>query len=280
MNGLGVSDALLHDIEQQVTRLIKKHIIPHLVIILIGKDPASLVYVSQKQQKAEHIGIKTTLIQLPESTTEESLIRTIKAYNTDRTVHGIIVQRPLSPHIHSTAVTAAISPIKDIDAFHLKSPYYSPIVGAVLKIFEEVQRAQNNKQSVTDWLQEKKVVVIGKGETGGGPIIQYLKNMPIDISVIDSKTIEVKRLLQQADIIISAVGKPNVIAPESIKKGVLLISIGLYKDSLGKLHGDYEKDQIKNIASFYTPTPKGIGPINVAMLLKNLLLATNKISSL
>ena len=126
---------------------------------------------------------------------------------------------------------------------------------------------------LTQWLKSRSIVVIGKGETGGRPIIQLFKQMEIEPTVIDSKTSNPEQFTKNADIIISAVGKPNVIEPRMIKKNSILISIGLSKGKDGKLHGDYDEEKIKNIASFYTPTPGGVGPVNVAMLLENLVTA-------
>lgn len=132
-----------------------------------------------------------------------------------------------------------------------------------------------------NWLSSKKIAVVGKGETGGKPIIEMLRKMNIEPSIIDSKTKNKELITKKADIIISAGGKPNVIKPEMIKKGlpagrqgVILIGVGLHRGKDGKLHGDYDEEKIKNIASFYTPTPGGVGPVNVAMLLENLIKAT------
>ncbi|MFH1833253.1 MAG: bifunctional 5,10-methylenetetrahydrofolate dehydrogenase/5,10-methenyltetrahydrofolate cyclohydrolase [Candidatus Levyibacteriota bacterium] len=130
-----------------------------------------------------------------------------------------------------------------------------------------------NPINFKEWLKSKRIVVIGKGKTGGGPTIQMLKKMGVELQIIDSKTQNPKDFTKSADIIISTVGKPNILKPEMIKKGIILISVGQHKGIDGKFHGDYEENEIKNIASFYTPTPGGIGPVNVAMLLENLVTA-------
>ena len=129
-----------------------------------------------------------------------------------------------------------------------------------------------------DYLRKTKIVLIGKGETGGHPISEALKKLHVKFNVIDSQTSEPGRVLKSADIIISAVGKPGVIKSETLKKGVVLVSIGLSKGEDGKMHGDYDEEEIKDIASYYTPTPGGVGPVNVACLLQNLVEATEKIS--
>lgn len=255
------------------THLQKSGIIPGLAIILVGDDPASKSYVRQKELKTVEIGGKVTIYHLPSSTSEQKLLSMIVHLNNNPSIHGIIVQRPLPPHIDSNMVSMATDPKKDIDSFHPKSPYPMPLAAAVLRILEEICSIEHQK-ALDNWLKSKKIVVIGKGQTGGGPTIQMFKKMGIQPQIIDSKTQNLKSITKSADIIISTVGKPNVIRPEMLKKGVILVGVGQRKGKDGKFHGDYEENEIKDIASFYTPTPGGVGPINVAMLLKNLIRAT------
>ncbi|MBI4089742.1 MAG: hypothetical protein HY424_03505 [Candidatus Levybacteria bacterium] len=156
-----------------------------------------------------------------------------------------------------------------------------PISAAILEILKEVYFAKRKAggtggkpvtgPALRNWLKLKNIVVIGKGETGGKPIIEMFKKMNIKPTIIDSKTKNPKALTKKADIIISAVGKPNVIDSQNIKRGVILIGIGLFRGADGKLHGDFNEEAVKNIVSFYTSTPGGVGPVNVAMLLKNLI---------
>lgn len=258
IDGKQIANIILEDLKSKVQKLSVK---PHLAIILIGNDSASKAYVKQKILTAEKIEIKTSLFQYPSSVSMKDLFEHLNDLNHLSTVHGIIVQQPLPPHLNLENITNAIDPKKDVDGFHAQSKFQPPISLAVLKILKFVP------------FENKKIVVIGKGETGGKPIIKTFKEMGINPIVIDSKTENPENLTKNADIIISAVGKPNIIKPDVIKKGVILISIGLHKGSDGKLRGDYEEDKIKNIASFYTPTPGGVGPVNVAILLKNLVYA-------
>ena len=271
----------------------KLGIAPHLAIILIGNDPASHAYVKQKKLKADFINAKTTIKRLSSDISNSSLLKTIQQFNNNSNIHGIIVQQPLPPHINIERITQAIDPKKDVDGFHYKSKFKMPIALAVFKILEEIYSTPSRwpngllEGGFQTWLSSQKIVVIGKGNTGGKSIIEMFEKMKIKPSIIDSKTKNPKALTKKADIIISAVGKPNIIKSNMIKKGlpagrqgVVLISIGLHKGFDGKLHGDYEEDKIKNIASFYTPTPGGVGPVNVAMLLKNLVKAAENISKL
>lgn len=262
IDGKQIAEKIFEELKAKVKKLREKNIIPNLAIILVGNDPASKSYIRQKILTAEKIGIKTSLFQYPNSISTRSLLERLNDLNHLSNVHGIIVQQPLPPHINIEKITQAIDPKKDVDGFHLKSKFEPPIAAAILEILKETP------------LKSKKIVILGKGQTGGKLIIQALKKMQIEPTVIDSKTKNPETLTKNADIIISAVGKPQVIKSAMIKKGVVLISIGLHKGSDGRLHGDYNEEEIKDIASFYTPTPGGVGPVNVAMLMENLVDAT------
>lgn len=261
INGKEIAQKILDELKLEIQKLDK---VPHLAIILIGNDPASKAYVNQKKIKAEAVGIKTTIFNLESRIQNSELLALINKSNDDNLIHGIIVQQPLPLHLSLKSITNAIDPKKDVDGFHPESKFEPPISLAVFAIL----------QSLNVSFERKNIVVIGKGETGGQPVIQAFKKLGINLTIIDSETKNPETLTKTADIIISAVGKPQVIKPNMIKKGVVLISIGLHKGLDGKLHGDYEESEIKNIASFYTPTPGGVGPVNVAMLLKNLVKAT------
>ena len=198
--------------------------------------------------------------------------------------------------IDEKQIIAAVNPQKDIDGFHPDSPYTLPLPLAVVEILKEIyiychpeaedrrillikdsspaEPDQNDK--LIKWLQSKKTVILGKGPTGGGPILKYLNQLGVNPILIDSKALTPDELIKNADIIISAVGKPNIITAEKIKKGVILIGVGIFRDENGKLQGDYDEKSIEYKAGFYTPTPGGVGPVNVAMLMVNLLNSTIK----
>lgn len=270
IDGKQIAKKILNDLKNKVQGL---NITPNLAIILVGNDPASIVYVGQKNLKAELIGAKTTIINLKSDIQTLELKKIIDGLNADQNIHGIIVQQPLPTQINLESIINAIDPKKDVDGFHPNSKFEMPIALAVLKILEEVHTRLILDQGSTliKWLRDSKIVVIGNGETGGKPVITALEKLGIQLQIINSKTENPQNITKNADIIISAVGKSDVIKPEMVKKGVILISIGLHKGSDGKLHGDYEEEQIKDLASFYTPTPGGVGPVNVAMLLNNLI---------
>lgn len=282
IDGKIIAQKILNKLLQRTKKLKRRRIIPHLVIFLIGNDPASKAYVRQKGNKAKIIGAKTTIIHFASTITEKKLLLEIEKYNSDKKTHGVIVQQPLPPHINTEKIVNSIDPKKDIDSFHPKSPFPMPLAKAVLEILKEVYFLIPGAEprSFREWLKSKKIIVIGKGATGGKPVIKLLKELGIQPLVIDSKTEKSENITKIADIIISAVGKPNIVRPEMIKDDVVLISIGLHKKKDNKLHGDYEEEKIKNITSFYTPTPGGVGPVNVAMLLSNLLTSAEKFANI
>lgn len=263
INGREIANEILDDLKKRVEKLKSKGITPHLAIILVGKDPQSESYVSQKELKGTKIGAKISVKRLALSVKTEKLLKTIEQLNNDSNVHGVIVQRPLPPQINSSSIVQTIEPTKDVDGFRNDSKFKPPIALAVIKILNEVDKNFLNK----------KIVVIGKGETGGSPVIKELIKQGAFVEVIDSRTENKENIIKNADIVISAVGKPNIINSKMIKNGAILISVGLHKEADGKLHGDYNEEEIKDKASFYTPTPGGVGPVNVAMLLKNLVKA-------
>lgn len=275
IDGRQIAKKILEELRTKAEKLRKSSITPRLAIILVGDDPASVAYVNQKKIKAELIGAQTTIKHFPSGTSQLTLLKTIQQFNNDKNVHGLIVQQPLPKHIDTNLITQAINPKKDVDGFNPDSKFEMPIAMAALKILEEIRSSTPGVQpQFVDWLKAKKIVVMGKGETGGKPIINALQKIGIEPAIIDSSTMKPELITQNADIIICAVGKANILKPQMIKRGVVLIGIGISKGESAKLMGDYDQNEIKNIASFYTPTPGGIGPVNVAMLLKNLITAT------
>jgi len=291
IDGKAIASELFQNLQKNVAQLKEKKILPHIAIILVGDNPASVAYVKRKQLKAQELGAKATIINYELSITNEELLRAIEQLNNDSNVHGIIIQRPLPQHIDTEKINQAVIPSKDIDAFHKDTPFDMPLAKAALLLLENVYThrhsgersdsrikngswtSQDDDKTFQDWLQSKHIVVMGKGETGGGPIITLLSKYGINPTVIDSKTKNASSLTKQADVIISAVGKTEVLKPAMLKKGVVLISVGQHKQADGKFHGDYEEDEIKDIASYYSPTPGGVGPVNVICLLENLLKA-------
>lgn len=289
LDGREIAENIYANLKIKIEALKKKNITPHLVVFLVGENPASIAYVTLKQRKGEEIGCKVTVLKFNTDISTDELIEKLKLLNTDPYVHGILIQRPLPEHILVDKLVEATEPQKDLDGFHADSPFTLPLPLAVVEILKEVYlRSTNPHPDISDktndmstnkadnntfiaWLKSKKIVLIGKGQTGGGPIISYLNKLDVTPIVIDSKTKSPEKITNEADILISAVGNKNAVTVENIKKGVILISVGINRDETKKLHGDYIEEAIKNKTQFYTPTPGGVGPVNVAMLMNNLI---------
>lgn len=277
IDGREIASKILEDLKVKVKKLQKKNVFPKLAIILVGDDPASVAYVRQKELRAEGIGIRTITYNLESKIQNSELIEIVNKLNKDKNIHGAIIQRPLPSQINEREISEVVDPKKDIDGFHPKSKFEMPIAAAVLRILGEIRASTPGiKAQLIEWLKSKKIVVMGKGETGGRPIANALQKIKINPTIVDSKTKEPQNLTKRADIIICAVGRANVLKPQMIKKGVVLINVGISRGESAKLMGDYDQNEVRNIASFYTPTPGGVGPVNVAMLLKNLVLAAEK----
>lgn len=242
-----------------------KNIVPKIAIITLGPESSWATYVRQKIKVAKELGIDAVLIPL-EDASEQTLLEKINHINNDPSFHGMIVQRPLPQGFDRNKVVYAISLNKDIDGFRPDSKFEVPVWLAVKKLIEySLHETGSNKN-----LNKLSFAVIGKGETAGGPVIRGLSKMGIAPNTIDTKTENPDAILKNADVIISCVGKSNVIRPEQIKKGAIVIGVGIHTEK-GKLCGDYDEKEVEQIASAYTPTPGGVGPVNLAYLFKNLI---------
>ena len=271
INGKEIASQILESLKQRVEKLRKKGIIPNLYIILLSDDESSASYVKQKQLKGEEIGVKITLERANPNITTDELIKKIETLNDDNSVHGIIVQRPMPKHLDEKEIEKTVIPDKDVDGFNPDSKFSVPVAMAVIELLKRA-----HPQDFENWLRKKKITVIGRGLTAGGPIIKALGKMGIEPQVISHETENPQDLKRESDIIISAVGKPNIVDELEIKKGTILIGVGMHREEDNKFHGDYDEEEIKDKASFYTPTPKGVGPVNVSMLLTNLVSACER----
>jgi methylenetetrahydrofolate dehydrogenase (NADP+)/methenyltetrahydrofolate cyclohydrolase len=273
VSGKAIADSILANLISKVSILRARGITPTLAVILIGDNAASLSYIRQKQKACEKIGAKLTLAQLPKRTPRATLASAIAHYNNDASVHGLIVQRPVSIPA-AEKILANIEPAKDVDGFIPHSPFEVPVARATITILEDIHRELRHAELVNirfkPWFHHQSIAVIGRGETAGKPIASLLENYGASIRVIHSKTKHPEKILKNATVIVSCVGKRRIITDKNITTGVILISVGLSRDSEGKLHGDYEEKEIAPAASFYTPTPGGVGPVNVACLMQNL----------
>lgn len=273
IDGRAIADQILDTLRAKVSTIKKRGVTPTLAVILVGNDAGSISYIKQKEKAAQGIGAKLLLEQLPETTSLEILDSTIARYNHDPSVHGLIVQRPV-PLTGAQKILEKVSSIKDIDGFIQNSPFQVPVARAVLTILTAIHHHLKEKKLITKdflpWLRSENVAIVGRGETAGRPIAQLFETYQCTPFVIHSKTPQPADILKRATILISCVGKSRVITKSNITGGAIVIAVGLFRGVDGKLHGDYEEDEIKDLASFYTPTPGGVGPVNVAALMQNL----------
>lgn len=277
IDGRTIANHILDDLAQRVHLMQDKYDTrPHMAVIRVGDDPAITSYINQKDKMAKEIGATLSVYNFPDSVTQEELLEAINFLQETGDIHGLILQLPVPRHIDYEKLILDIHPGKDIDGFRPQSPFVIPIASAILKLLEipMIKESLETGESFNEWLRSKKIVVMGKGKTGGQPVIDVLREREANVTVIDSSTTLVKEKTLEADIIITAVGKPEILTPDMIKKDTILIGIGMSMDENGKFVGDYNEDQIKDKASWYTPIPGGVGPVNVACLMENLVIAT------
>ncbi|MCT7469647.1 bifunctional methylenetetrahydrofolate dehydrogenase/methenyltetrahydrofolate cyclohydrolase FolD [Aliarcobacter cryaerophilus] len=275
LDGKILSAKIKEEVKVEVTKIVKeKNITPGLAVILVGNDAASATYVASKAKACKDAGIYSVVHEMPESITQEELLETINMMNNNPKLDGILVQLPLPEHIDTTTVLEAINPLKDVDGFH---PYnvgrmvsnldsFLPATPfGVMRMFEE-----HNIE-----LSGKDVVVIGSSDIVGKPMASLLINKKATVTVCNSRTKDLKAHTSKADIVIIAVGVPFLLKEDMVKDGAVVIDVGINRLDTGKLVGDADFEGLKNKCSHLTPVPGGVGPMTIAMLLKNTIKAAN-----
>ena len=239
-----------------------------MAVILVGNDPASAVYVGNKKKACEYIGIKSLSYELEESTTKEELLDLIDKLNKDDSVNGILVQLPLPKHINEDEVIKAISPNKDVDGFHPENVgrlsigqkgFVSCTPAGVIELL---------KRSNIE-IEGKNCVVIGRSNIVGKPMSLLLLRENGTVTITHSRTKNLKEYTKNADILVVAIGKPKFVDAEYVKEGACVIDVGIHRGEDGKLCGDVDYDSVKEVAGALTPVPGGVGPMTIAMLMKN-----------
>jgi methylenetetrahydrofolate dehydrogenase (NADP+)/methenyltetrahydrofolate cyclohydrolase len=277
IDGRAIATEILEDLKKRVAKLKAKGVTPALAVILIGDQKASAIYVRQKEIKATEVGVNPQIYRFEDHITNQEIEALVRKLDKDSKIHGIILQRPAPPQIKVEEIEEFISPIKEVDGFGVNSIYPVPVAAATLKMIEKAYADLKIRESFVDWLRTKRVVVIGKGETGGKTIINLLRKNCVEPFIIDSKTENRDERIKEGDVVISAVGKSGVVTGLNLKKGAILIGVGIFSEN-GKTRGDYDAAEIENIASYYSPTPGGVGPVNVSMLMENVVEATETLS--
>ena len=240
---------------------------PGLVVILVGDNPASQVYVRNKERSALAAGFRSEVVRLPESTSQEELLTLIAKYNQDPAWHGILVQLPLPAHIDDEAVLLAIDPDKDVDGFHPTNmgrlwsghPLMIPSTPAgIMEMFREYK---------VD-LEGKNAVVIGRSNIVGKPMAQLLLSKNATVTLTHSRTHHLAKIAKKADILVVAIGRGHFVTKDFVKEGAVVIDVGMNRDENGKLIGDVKFDEVAEVASLITPAPKGVGPMTITMLME------------
>lgn len=272
IDGKLISGQIKDELKQKVAILKEKGITPGLAVILVGHSSASQVYVSNKKKACEYIGMKSFSYELPEETSEKSLLELVETLNEDKAVHGILVQLPLPKHMDEQKVILAINPDKDVDGFHVQS------VGALMigldgfvsctpaGIMELLKRYNIN-------LEGKKCTVVGRSNIVGKPVSLLLLRENATVTMCHSRTQNLEQELKQSDIVVAAVGVAKMIKGCMLKEGAVVIDVGMNRDEDGKLCGDVDFASCTGIAEYITPVPGGVGPMTIAMLMHNCVLA-------
>ncbi|MFZ2570023.1 MAG: bifunctional methylenetetrahydrofolate dehydrogenase/methenyltetrahydrofolate cyclohydrolase [Streptococcus suis] len=245
----------------------EKGLIPGLVVILVGENPASQVYVRNKERSALAAGFKSEVVRVPDTISEKELLALIERYNQDSEWHGILVQLPLPVHISEEKVLLAIDPDKDVDGFHPTNmgkfwsghPVMIPSTPAgIMEMFKEYQIE----------LEGKTAVVIGRSNIVGKPMAQLLLDANATVTIAHSRTKNLPELARQADILVVAIGRGHFVTKEFVKPGAVVIDVGMNRDANGKMIGDVQYDEVAEVASYITPVPGGVGPMTITMLME------------
>ena len=275
IDGVKLAASIREDVAARAVVLAKQGVKPGLAVILVGQDPASQVYVRNKVAACEKAGLHSVLEQYPADMTQEALLSRIETLNTDRRIHGILVQLPLPKHIDSHRVIETIAAQKDVDGFHVSNagllmtgtPLFRPCTPyGVMKILESEHVV----------LRGAVAVIIGASNIVGKPMAMLLQAAGATVTICNSKTRDLAWHTRHADIVVVATGKPGMVTGDMIKPGAIVVDVGINRGADGKLCGDVDYASVKEVAGAITPVPGGVGPMTIAMLLVNTLEAAER----
>ena len=272
IDGKAVSASVRAQVAQEVEQLKAKGVCPGLAVVIVGDDPASRTYVNNKKKACAETGIYSEEYALPASTTQEELLELVRTLNKKPDIHGILVQSPLPDGLDEEAVIEAINPQKDVDAFHpqnvgrimIGNLHFLPCTPAGVI---ELIRSQGIE------IAGKNCVVIGRSNIVGKPMAMLLLHNNGTVTICHSKTKNLAEICRQADILVAAVGRPKFVTADMVKPGAVVIDVGMDRDENGKLCGDVDFVNVEPKAGYITPVPGGVGPMTIAMLLKNTITA-------
>lgn len=285
--GKDIAESVKEQLWPRIKRLQGRNIDAHLAVVIIGDDAASHTYVRQKKKIGEALGITVSIYTLSASTQQADVVAMVHTFNADPSVHGIIVQRPVPNDIPNDLLNTLVAPQKDVDGFNPVTPFTPPIASAVLRILEwtrQITHSDNEKVKnenlppttynvqLFPWLRKQSILVIGRGVTAGKPIQETFTRQAIPYAAANSKTQNLEELCKESTIIISCAGRSNIVRHHMIYNKTILIGVGLHEED-GKLAPDYSQEEVAAVVGYYTPVPGGVGPVNVACLLENVVLA-------
>ncbi|MBE0492209.1 MAG: bifunctional methylenetetrahydrofolate dehydrogenase/methenyltetrahydrofolate cyclohydrolase FolD [Sulfurospirillum sp.] len=272
LDGKALSIKIKEKLKDEITTLKKDGITPGLAVILVGEDPASQTYVNAKDRASQEVGIYSKKITLPPDTTQEALLQQIADLNADNSIHGILVQLPLPKHIDTAKVIEAIAPHKDVDGFHelnvgkLSTGSAKLIPCTPLGVMEILKEYNIDPMGLD-------ACVLGRSNIVGKPMMNLLLNAGATVTICHSKTKNLKEKTSRADLIVVGIGKPEMLQADMIKEGAIIIDVGINRLESGKLVGDVAFTSVAPKCSYITPVPGGVGPMTIAMLLQNTLIA-------
>ena len=270
IDGKQISLDIKNELKEKVTKYKEQGIEITLAVVKVGNDPASAVYVRNKEKAFEYFGINSKTLALPEETTEEELLNVVKKLNEDKNVNGILVQLPLPKHIDESKVLLTIDSTKDVDGFHpvnvgkmvIGEDTFLPCTPA--GIIEMIKRTDID-------IEGKECVIIGRSNIVGKPMATLMLKENATVTIAHSRTKDLKEVTKRADIIVAAIGKAKFVTADYVKEGAVVIDVGMDRDENGKLCGDVDFESVSKVASAITPVPGGVGPMTVTMLLVNCL---------
>ena len=270
IDGKQISLDIKNELKEKVAKYKEQGIEITLAVVKVGNDPASAVYVRNKEKACEYAGINSKTLALPEETAEEELLNVVKKLNEDKNVNGILVQLPLPKHIDESKVLLTIDSTKDVDGFHpvnvgkmvIGEDTFLPCTPA--GIIEMIKRTDID-------IEGKECVVIGRSNIVGKPMAMLMLKENATVTIAHSRTKDLKEVTKRADIIVAAIGKAKFVTADYVKEGAVVIDVGMDRDENGKLCGDVDFESVSKVASAITPVPGGVGPMTVTMLLVNCL---------
>lgn len=268
IDGKAVSAKVRGEVAEETARLKEKDIVPGLAVIIVGNDPASRVYVNNKKKACAQVGIYSEEFALPEDTTQDELLALVASLNGRSDINGILCQLPLPAHIEDKAVIEAISPLKDVDAFHAANVGHI-MIGDYTFLPCTPAGVMELLHAAGVSVAGKSCVVVGRSNIVGKPMAMLLLHENGTVTICHSCTENLKEVCARADILVAAVGRAKFITADMVKPGAAVIDVGMNRDENGKLCGDVDFDEVSKVAGYITPVPGGVGPMTISMLLKN-----------